>query len=219
MQRVFINNISWKYIFSYFSKNRISLFRHYQNLALRDCSSYFKGLVIELGGEKSYSYKDIFNGAEKYIVSNIDRDYDEYIDVTKIEKPDASVDNYVMVSALQHVDKPHIAIDEITRTIKQGGYLVLINAFTHPICDTYDYWRFSEDAYYKMLNENFEVVKVYKLGGKFACFVNTFQRPRSSRKPRALINKIIGFFLAIAGKFLEVEDMSPLGIGVLVRRK
>lgn len=218
MQKVFINDIKWSYIRRYFNKKGTSLFRYYQEMALRNCSDSFKGEIIELGGEKHYNYSAIFKNCSNYIVSNIDRDYDAYIDVTDIKYENQSVDNYVMVSMLQHVDKPFQAINEVSRTLKTGGHLILINAFMHPVCDTVDYWRFSEDSYKLMLKDNFEIVKLYKLGGKYASMANIYQRPRNSRRPRAMIYKLIGFVVAIMGKFLETEDMSPIGFGVLAKK-
>lgn len=218
MERVFINNITWAYIGRYFNKKGTSLFRYYQDLVLKDCNEYFEGEIIELGGEKHYNTGEIFTKKSKFIVSNIDRDYDVYIDVTDIKLENQSVDNYVMVSMLQHVDKPFQAINEVSRTLKIGGHLILINAFMHPVCDTVDYWRFSEDAYKLMFKENFEIVKMYKLGGKYGTMANLYQRPRSSRRPRAMAYKLLGWFIAIIGKFLETEDMSPIGFGVLVKK-
>lgn len=217
MKTVFISNIKWSYLFNYFS-NKPSLFRYYQDLVLKDCGTLFKGDVIELGGERKYNTGQFFPNASKLIVSNIDRDYDIYLDVTNLALEDNSVDNFVMVSMLQHVDEPVKAINEMHRTLKPGGLLILVNAFNHPLCDVRDYWRFTEDSYRQLLKDNFEYIALYKLGGKYSAFANTFQRPRSSKSPRILLNKVIGFFVALLGKVLEKEDFSPIGIGVLVRK-
>ncbi|MEZ5327989.1 MAG: methyltransferase domain-containing protein [Verrucomicrobiales bacterium] len=218
MKQVFISDISWRYLLNYFRDEK-TLFRHYQELALEDCGKTFTGEVIELGGEKHYNASACFPNAEKYVVSNIDRDYDLYLDVTDMALADESADNFVMVSMLQHVDNPFQAMSEVHRTLKKGGQLLLINAFTHPFCDVRDYWRFSIDGYRSLLGDQYEIVTVYKLGGKYSAFANTFQRPRKSKNLRVLANKALGFVVALLGKVLETDDFSPLGVGILARKK
>lgn len=187
-------------------------------MVLEHCGKYFKGHVIELGGERHYNTARFFPNTDKFIVSNIDRDYDQYIDITNMDMPDNSVDNYVMISMLQHVDDPIKAISEVNRTLKIGGHLILVNAFMHSVCDTRDYWRFTEDTYRVLLKDNFEFITVYKLGGKYSAFANAFQRPRKTNSLRTFMNKIMGCFIALLGKVMDKEDMSPIGVGVLVRK-
>jgi hypothetical protein len=57
---IFITDISWKYIRTYFSKT-ISLFRYYQDLVLTNVSNDFTGEIIELGGEKHYNTQRFFD--------------------------------------------------------------------------------------------------------------------------------------------------------------
>ena len=59
MNIVFISDIKWSYIFSYFGKGE-SLFRHYQDIVLKATSSDFEGEIIELGGEKIYNTQRFF---------------------------------------------------------------------------------------------------------------------------------------------------------------
>lgn len=214
MRKVFISDIRWSYLFNYFGKGD-SLFRYYQDLVLESVSSEFEGDIIELGGERKYNTQRFFKG-NTVLVSNISRDYDQYIDVTDMNLDADSVHNYLMISMLQHVDQPFKAIDEVKRTLKPGGKILLINAFMHPICDERDYWRFGEDAYHQLFKEGFVVEKVYYLGGKFSTMSNTFRRPIGTLKLRYLLFKFIGFGASLFGKFFDRIDGSPIGVGVLV---
>jgi hypothetical protein len=123
-----------------------------------------------------------------------------------------------MVSMLQHVDNPFVAINEVKRTLKPKGKILIINAFMHPICDTYDYWRFGEDAYKQFFQDGFEIEKVFYLGGKFSTLSNVLRRPIGNLSGKNLLNKLLGIFISILGKFIERQDFSPIGIGVLVRK-
>lgn len=217
MTKIFISDIKWSYIFSYFSKTE-SLFRDYQDLVIKATSTSFEGEIIELGGEKKYNTQRFFKN-NKLVVSNIDRDYDVYIDITSIPYNDNEISNYIMVSMLQHVSNPFLAISEVKRTLKPGGKILIINAFSHPICDEKDYWRFGEDAYHSFFGDNFEIEKIFYLGGKFSTISNTLRRPIGSLKPKYLVPKIVGFFISILAKLFDKHDAMPIGIGVLVKKK
>ena len=120
---------------------------------------------------------------------------------------------------LQHVDKPFLAIEEVKRTLKPGGRALIINAFNHPICYEKDYWRFGEDAYHVFFGEGFEIEKTFYLGGKFSMMSNILRRPIGNLSFKYLANKCIGFLITLLGKLLERQDMTPIGIGILVRKK
>lgn len=215
--KVYINKIKWDYVLGYFS-NKKSLFRIYQEDVLKECQNDFVGDIIELGGEKKYDVQHFFE-SNKVIVSNISRDCDIHVDVTNIQFEDQTVDNYLMISMLQHVNDPFTAISEVKRTLKKGGKLLLVNAFSHPLCDEKDYWRFGEDAYIEFFKDDFEIVKTFYLGGRFSMISNTLRRPIGVWKGKFLLFKIVGFFISVLGIFIERPDKSPIGIGVLVQKK
>ena len=216
MNNFFISDIKWSYLFSYFGKSD-SLFRYYQDLVIASTSSDFEGDIIELGGEKKYNTQRFFK-KNKLIVSNISRDFDTYINITAIPFRDNEIDNYIMVSMLQHVDDPFAAINEVKRTLKPGGKVLIINAFSHPICDEKDYWRFGEDAYHSFFKEEFEIEKTFYLGGKFSMMSNTLRRPIGSLKGKYFVFKIIGLIISVLAKTIDRQDAMPIGIGMLVKK-
>jgi len=217
MNKIFISDIKWSYLFSYFGKSD-SLFRYYQDLAIEATSADFEGDIIELGGEKKYNTQRFFKN-NKLIVSNISRNFDTYINITAIPFENNAIDNYIMVSMLQHVDEPFVAINEVKRTLKPGGKILIINAFSHPICDEKDYWRFGEDAYHSFFKDEFEIEKIFYLGGKFSVMSNTLRRPIGSLKGKFFVFKIIGFILSVIAKAIDRQDAMPIGMGMLVKKK
>lgn len=208
----FIGGISWRHIASYF-KGNTSLFRQYQKQLLIQYSQHFTGTVIELGCEKSYHHRDLFPNVD-YHCTNIDRDYDEYLDVTHMEHiQDASVDGYICVSVLEHVENFETALSEIYRTLKPGGVLLLAVPFAFCYHDQVDYWRFSQDMFVSRF-QGYTIVDFIHLGSKFSAIVDELQKPRRSLQARYLIYKCLGFGIAIAGKFLDAPDGFPSGYAI-----
>jgi len=78
MKKIFISEIRWSYILSYFSKGE-SLFRYYQDKVLENTKNDFEGDIIKLGGEKHYKTERFYKN-NKLIVSNISRDFDIYME-------------------------------------------------------------------------------------------------------------------------------------------
>src|ERR1700681_1504121 len=80
-----------------------SLFRRYQDRFLTEYGSKLCGRVIELGGENHYNNRQFFPNAERYICTNVTRDYDDYLDITDMSYEDNSQDSFVCVSVLEHI--------------------------------------------------------------------------------------------------------------------
>ena len=201
----------------YFNK-KLTLFRHYQNMFLEQYGPLLKGKVVELGCEKSYDHARFITNAEVVICSNIGRDYDYYLDVTKMDFPDSSQDSFLCISVLEHVFNIQQAFSEINRTLKPGGQLLLTIPFAYPYHDEYDCWRLSIDSYYKFL-EGFEVKEFVHLGGTFSTIADNLARPKAKYTLRYIIYKFLGATMVLFGKFLERKDGFPLGYAIYAVKK
>ncbi len=74
------------------------------------------------------------------------------------------------IAVLEHVKKPWIVADEITRVIRPGGYVVLELPFLSTIHDEHDYFRFTDKGIRSLFDEEkFEVIfeQVSSGGGSF----------------------------------------------------
>lgn len=208
-----LRSISWSYIFGYFT-GQTSPFRTYQNMFMERYGREFYGGVIELGGERHYKHERFFPNAGHYLYTNIDRDYDRYIDITDMkDQGDDSQDGYVCVSMLEHVFDFRLALAEIYRTLKPGGKLLLVVPFAYPIHDKVDYWRLAKDAYGHLLS-GYKIVVFVPFGGMFSTMANALQKPRKNLALRYLIYKTVGFLALVVGKFMEIDDGFPLGYAV-----
>lgn len=190
-----------------------SLFRHYQNLFLQQYGKELTGRVVELGCEKKYRHSRYFPNASEVICTNIDREYDEYLDITDMPFEDGSQDAYVCISVLEHVPEVGKALSEIDRTLKVGGKLLMTVPFAYPRHDVKDYWRLSESAYEDFLHD-YEVKAFVHLGGRISTIVDVFQRPKQKVNKRYAVYKIFGLLVVLALKHFDTLDDFPLGYGV-----
>ncbi|MBU1147064.1 MAG: class I SAM-dependent methyltransferase [Candidatus Omnitrophica bacterium] len=81
-----------------------------------------------------------------------------------------SFDIVYSIAVLEHVKKPWIVADEITRVLRSGGYLVLEVPFLNVIHDEHDYFRFTDKGIKSLFDEEkFEVIfeQVGSGGGSF----------------------------------------------------
>ncbi len=88
---------------------------------------------------------------------------DVIADIQKgISFPDAHFDTVLMFDVLEHLEYPHIALEETRRILKTGGTLFLTVPFCFPRHGV-EYYRFSDLALKKML-EGFaiEIIPVKK---------------------------------------------------------
>lgn len=217
MKKTHINYIPWTLVFNYF-KGNLSLFRHYQNTFLEENGKTITGTITEIGCEKHYNHQRYFPNADKFVCSNIGRDFDVYLDITNNDLPDDSVENYLCISVLQHVFNTQKAFDEICRTLKPGGKLLLVVPFSYPVHDVVDYWRFSPNSFDELLT-GFDVKGVTHLGGTLSSIADYLKRPKGKINKRFFFYKGIGQLIIILAKFFDTLDSLPLGFGIVAEKK
>jgi len=210
---IFIHDIPWWYIRTYF-KGRTPLFRHYQNLFLERFGREFSGHVIELGCEKHYQHRRFFPNVGEYLCTNIAREHDIYLDITNMAGlADQSQDGFICISVLEHVSDFQKALDEINRTLKIGGRLILTVPFLYWRHDDIDYWRFSENFYTDYF-PNYEIKAFVHMGGRLSVLTDMLQKPYALIGKRLFVYKILGLLFALLGKYFDIIDEFPLGYGI-----
>ena len=195
-----------------------SIFRHYQNLLLERYGKELNGNVVELGGYRGHNYARYFPNASSYSCTNIGGEYDEYVDITSMPYADGSQDGYVCISVLEHVFDIHKALDEIDRTLKIGGSLLLAVPFCFPHHGEKDYYRLAE-SFYSDRFRNYDIKAFVHLGGTVSSVVDILQRPKGHFRKRYALYKIAGFFILLALKHFETVDRFPAGYGLLAVKR
>jgi SAM-dependent methyltransferase len=164
---------------------RVTPARLLNDIAIADLMPNLIGDIIEIGATKYGNHKRFSNRNNRYVLSNISKEEGcIYLDAMNMFFSNNSVDNFVSAQSLEHMPDPWKAINEINRTLKPGGKLLLVVPFMFPYhAAPSDFFRFSDKGLEVMLKK-FRVVHVEALGNIFSTCALFLQRPFGwSRRP------------------------------------
>ena len=142
--------------------------------ALEAEAARFTGRVLELGcGRLSRrgQFRPPASGIDRWIYVDRDMARSPHIcaDATRLPLRASAFDTVVCLEVLEYVWTPALALTEIRRLLKPGGTLVLSTPFFHRVDAPDDYWRFTEPALRRLLNEaGFDVIRCIAQGGALA---------------------------------------------------
>lgn len=148
--------------------------------AVKELMPLLKGTVVEIGADRTQEYKRFALSAKEYILSNVIHDSNEmiYLDAMNMHFDDNSIDSFVCLSVLEHINDPWKVISEVYRVLKPGGRLLLIVPFVFPFHSAPDdFYRFSHSAILDML-KGFRIIEFEALGNYWSTIAFIFQRPK-----------------------------------------
>ena len=154
---------------SKFDNDTFELARNHVNAFIERCSIKIphEGMkLLEVGPQERSEVQKLFSKS-KIQTLDLVPDYNPDIvgDLTKFNEhiPDSTYDIISCLEVLEHTLNPFLAIDELRRILKHGGYLMLsapLNWRIHgPVPDC---WRFTEFGW-KVLLKDFEIIEIDKL--------------------------------------------------------
>lgn len=85
-----------------------------------------------------------------------------------------SFDIVYSIAVLEHVRKPWIVADEITRVLRPGGYVVLELPFLNIIHEEYDCFRFTDQGIRSLFDETRYDVVLEQVGSGGGSFLSVF---------------------------------------------
>ena len=144
---------------------RTSLFRKHQNRDLREyCSELPANSVLNLGAKpddtdkEGGTYEDYFAHAKFYTLDLGSNEHPRHIHADLMNLPEgmSTYDVVLVMSVIEHIDRPWKASPQIESLIKPGGYLYIAMPFFYPVHEgPYygDHWRATPSAM-KFLFEN-----------------------------------------------------------------
>lgn len=146
---------------------------------LSECAiKYASGILIDIGcGQKPY--RPIF---DQYVSQHIGVDLSDCphgtskVDIignaydTNLE--DEVCDTVLCTEVLEHLEEPQVAIMEMRRILKPGGFVILTVPFFWPIHEApRDFYRYSEHGLrYLFEQSGFEIVEIRPLSGYIVTF-------------------------------------------------
>lgn len=126
--------------------------------------------ILEIGsgrpdnGKYPYSARYLFDDSNEFVCTDLDPSFGhEVLDITKMEI-DEEYDVILCLNVLEHVYEVEAAIQNIYNALKTGGVAFIAVPVFFPLHDEpYDFWRFTEHALRKLL-DNFNEIKIYHKG-------------------------------------------------------
>lgn len=140
---------------------------------LEENKQYYRGIVLDIGGQDRGKFKKPKGKVEKWIFADIVEKHkpDILLDISDMHQiKDHSIDIIAAIEVFEHVEKPEKALQECRRVLKKDGHLILSAPFLFPIhSDPCDYQRWTKDKWFLELGESgFRVEKCETVGRFFS---------------------------------------------------
>lgn len=148
-----------------------------------------KQYIIDIGGGLRLVRSNIYEHNNEWILPLLSKvryeimdkvpDYDPDIvgDIHAIPLDDNSVDAIICMSVLEHVEEPQLAVREMYRVLKPGGYCFIYVPFLyyyHPMEGYYkDFYRFTYDGL-EYMTKDFSSVQMERVLGPLTTVLNLF---------------------------------------------
>lgn len=153
-------------------------------------------------------------------------------DITAIPEPDESFDAIMCIEVLEHLPNPILAIQEFSRLLHQGGFLIL----TAPFCSLthfspyHFYTGFNRYFYETHLSDNgFEILEITENGNFFeylaqeirriSFVANQYSSDRLSRWEKLAIKVILNMLDRFSQKDQGSSELLNFGYHVLAVKK
>lgn len=193
----------------------------------------FRGSMLDIGGGNK-RYASLFAHCDSY----------RTIDVNEAEKPDIvgsiehipvqddTIDGVICTQVLGDVWNTQKAIAEMVRILKPGGLLLITESLFNEEHDApYDYWRFTQHAFRKLLEQSCEILMLEARGGYFTQRAQQAIRYRIEKHNlyhRPLLGRLAHLWATLIGRLAIARDRAdhcsanrkfPIGYCVLACKK
>ncbi len=140
-------------------------------------SGYIGGRVLDVGSGHSKYEHVIRRYAKRYYAVDRFRNAAQIKgSVEHLPFGESVFDTLICTQLIEHVPRPWVAVAEMYRILKPGGYLILSAPWIYPYHGSpADYYRFSRDGLRALLEDNgFKVIDLCPMGGGFLVAVEYF---------------------------------------------
>jgi len=198
---------------------------------LTNSESYFRGIVLDIGGKKSDKrgeFRPPLNKVDQWTYLNIDSTTlpDILASADSIPFLDKSVDTFIMSEVIEHLVEPEKCLAEAARILKPNGHGIITIPFLYPIhADPWDFQRWTDARISREISHaGLELIEFYPMGGLIAVVIDLIQirineYPKSSillKKCGFALLKIIKFI--VAGRIRKSNPRINTGFSLIVRR-
>lgn len=133
---------------------------------LEEARGYMRGTILDVGGGRKRG-KFVAPNEATWIILDSSRGLRPHIlaDAQNMPVKSQVIDCIKCTELLEHVEHPEKVIDEISRTLKPEGTLILSIPFNSRIHDDpYDFQRFTDQKLTKLLEDDFQILSLKRQG-------------------------------------------------------
>ena len=223
----------------------------YSKKALSTLGKKLQGIILDVGAGTGYGARFLDPNKTKYIPTDIPggRNPEDSL-ITKItekikiycscyELPFSKdrIDGIMMISVLEHLENPRIALNEAYRILIPGGHIIVAVPFAFPVHGfPMDFHRWTREGLkLDMMNAGFEIIEAKYLGNIFASLglnINLFMKYsiiKGKNASMAIILLCLAFPLRIIFQFIvnllavllnpiDKSDTFPLGVAIMGKK-
>ncbi len=171
--------------------------------------------VLDLGcGDTSYYHKIIKGKLVCFDIIKSNKT-DVVGDADFLPFKSDSFDKVISINSFYYFKNPFKLVNDISRTLKKNGRLIILMPFFYPIHDTpYDRYRFTEYGLREILKNNFKVEKISIIGGIFtlpSVIIHSIIKgfpllfPKAMQRPIQILTYVL-FPVYVILQFLSIFD-------------
>lgn len=182
---------------------------------LRSLAEFVSGKILDVGAGSGKNKHLLLPHGESYTGMDIapGPHIDVVGDVHQLPFPDGSFHTVVSTQVLEHVRKPWVIAQEISRVLAKDGHAIITAPFYAPYhADPHDYFRYTEKGMASMFEDaGLEIVLCTKYGGWWACMAEAlkqkhFDHYRKHTRMRRRIGRVV------LPALLALDRWTPPGI-------
>jgi SAM-dependent methyltransferase len=225
---------------------------HHSKKALSTFGRKLEGIILDVGAGTGHGARFLDPNKTKYIptdirggnspedtfVTKIGQKINIYCSCYQLPFSNDCVDGIMMISLLEHLESPGIALNEAYRTLIPGGQILVAVPFAFPVHGfPMDFHRWTKEGLkLDMMNAGFEITETKYLGSIFASLalnINLFLK-YSIIKGKSTLTMIISLYLvfplriifqfiinllAILLNPIDKSNTFPLGVVIMGKKR
>jgi len=135
-----------------------SIRRQLLDSELETVRPFMRGKVLEVGAghrPRRGSFQPPLESCDDWLYLDINEWRQPDVQATILSLPfqNSVFDTVICLEVLEYVSDPNVAVNELARVVSRGGCVLLSAPFIHPVDSSDDYWRFTQHALRRLVEQ------------------------------------------------------------------
>ena len=161
-----------------------------------------RGKVLEVGAghrPRRGSFQPPIESCDDWLYLDINESRQPDVQATILSLPfqNSVFDTVVCLEVLEYVSDPNVAVNELARVVSRGGCVLLSAPFIHPTDSSDDYWRFTQHALKRLVEQaGLSVERVCHQGhrlGSVLGLLSQLIRDWQPSRTRSVLTRLLAF--------------------------